>query len=668
MKKLITILRSYLSLYCLLLLAVGASAQVHITSHIVPPYLNRVADYASHPELMLVTLTNLSNAEVQVQLTAKITGDNGISAWVKPGYRSPRAIAIQPGQSVNLNGNDVAFLFDISNIEYTGISRSDMTRGLGLLEGNYILCIRALQYNTLEPLSSDEPVGCTMFRISDLEPPRILTPFDEQQVDTKGVQVLPIVWTTPAGSSPNTEYTLKIVEMVVPGNPNEALQTTRPIFQETVHSNMLVYGPSHPALIQGRRYAMVVQAVDPLGQSNFRNRGTSEVVSFSYDAGGFVATEEGKVPVENKDEEAIDKKMATHLIKGKLLWTFKQSEEQFNKKSTFTEGNARDAIVAGIGTSATAVLAEGAVRSSANQSVQLVNTSPVTHYLSHSPLQLIRPTTVALVDPTLSARAAIVVSQGAPNIQPQTQDAASIISTSGAHGLSFTYENVKVAEGVDKHPLANAIITIKGVGDVLGSQKQSVPTLGVKAVTTRAQDIQFAGLRTTSSLKTMLQQEPATVGFSYLLNTKNNNTLASFNKFNEAEQNTTTVANVTANGTILASARTDGEGNFSMQMLDPRYEGQKHYNYLLLAVQQDGFEPFELRLDMDKLDSLSVLDLGEQLLLAKTYRFSPTVNVDVDKDSELSNPGMRVIVYRAESELRANPYLTYEGNLEAAYA
>src|SRR5690606_28802822 len=142
--------------------------------------------------------------------------------------------------------------------------------------------IRALQYQTQEPISLDQPLGCTTFRISDLEPPRILSPFNEQQVDTKGVQAIPITWTTPPGSSPFIQYKLKIVEMVTPRNPNDAIQSTRAHYEETLNSNMLLYGPQYPALIPGRQYAMVVQAMDPTGMSNFRNRGLSEVVSFIY--------------------------------------------------------------------------------------------------------------------------------------------------------------------------------------------------------------------------------------------------------------------------------------------------------------------------------------------------------------------------------------------------
>ena len=277
-----SIYKIFVMLAPMLLWAEALLAQVQITTHVLPPYQSRIADYVSRPELMLVTVTNTTTQELNIQLTAKITGDNGISAWVKPGYRSPNPIVLGPNQTASLNGSDIAFLFDVNTIEYTGISRSDMTRGLGLLEGNYTLCIRALDYQTMQPMSPNEPIGCTMFRISDLEPPRILMPMHQQTVSTRGVQAMPITWATPPGSSPHIQYKVKIVEMVVPRDPNDAIQSTPPIYEETVNGNSLLYGPAHPTLIRGRQYAMIVQAVDPSGMSFFRNKGMSEAIAFTY--------------------------------------------------------------------------------------------------------------------------------------------------------------------------------------------------------------------------------------------------------------------------------------------------------------------------------------------------------------------------------------------------
>lgn len=288
--------------YIIALLLIGMSqgvAQISINTLVLPPYQSRIADYASNPQLMLISITNTTIISQEIQLTARITGDNGISAWVKRGYRSPMPVRIEPGETITMNGNDIAFLFDINKIEYTGISRADMTRGLGLLEGNYTLCIQALDYKTLTALSPEQ-TGCNTFRISDLEPPRILTPFNAQKINNKGAQVIPMVWSTPAGSPPNTEYKVKIVEIIAPRNPNDAIQTTRPLVEEVVQGNTLVYGPQHPTLVPGRSYAMVVQATDPSRKSRFRNNGMSEVTTFVYGQDNPALNQLGNQPMQIK--------------------------------------------------------------------------------------------------------------------------------------------------------------------------------------------------------------------------------------------------------------------------------------------------------------------------------------------------------------------------------
>ncbi len=262
-------------------------AQVQVVSLVRPPYQNRLSEYSSKPELMVVTLMNTSEQVVNVQLIGSITGDNGVSVKVKDGFRSTGGpIVIGPNQTVHLNGYHVSALFEESNIESFGVDREYAARTLTLPEGNYTLCIRALDYNTNVPLSPEAPIGCTMFSISDLEPPRILTPMHEQNINHYGIRSIPITWTTPSSSPPGIQYNVRLVEMIAPRNPNDAVQSTPPLYEETVFAPMLLYGPAHPALIPGRQYALVVQAVDPTGKSFFRNKGFSEAIAFTY--GGFL--------------------------------------------------------------------------------------------------------------------------------------------------------------------------------------------------------------------------------------------------------------------------------------------------------------------------------------------------------------------------------------------
>lgn len=650
MKKLITTIRYSTVLFHLLLLSFGCLAQVQITTHVLPPYQSRIADYASRPELMLVTLTNTSTSEVNVQLTAKISGDNGISAWVKAGHRSPRPITIPPGQTISLNGNDISFLFDSNKIDYTGISRADMTRGLGLLEGNYTLCIRALQYTTLEPMSPAEPLGCTSFRITDTEPPRILTPFADQVIDTKGVQAFPITWSTPPGSPPGTQYKVKIVEMIVPRNPNDAIRSSRPLLEETVNTNMLLYGPAHPALVQGRQYVIVVQAEDPLGRTFFRNLGMSEVQVFTYGK-----TEKGSLAGNGSNQQPVNgekptQKYATNTIKGKLLWAFKRSEEQFFNKSSYRLEQGAGSIAA---------------PNVISQSVL------ATHYLGYNPTQANQATALAHADPTMNT----LKFTNALNSSPQTAasnaavDAKTVMSANGATSLALQYEQVKVDSGTNRYPLANTKITIRGVKSPFNNR---IVTNGMsnakRPPVTQEEDNQWAGLRTQNSLKEVESQGKAATGVENMLEQIANNrpTINNTNSRNAQGNSSPQGAIIGLNGpNVLATGRTDAEGNFIIHMMDPKYSGDTDYERIVVTVETEGFETFEYSLATSKLASNTVIDLGEQLLLAKTYRLNPKLQIEAHEGEGLGNPGMRIKVLRLKEEIQKNPYLAQEGGLSS---
>ncbi|SEM56216.1 hypothetical protein SAMN05216436_105185 [bacterium A37T11] len=299
-------------------------AQVNVQIRIMPPYLSRVSDYASRPDLMLLTLTNTSRNSLRIQLRGSITGDNGVSASVKDSYRSPQPVELAPLETKTLNASDIVSLFNPNTIDYTGISASDINRGFILPEGTYNICVRALEYDGHEPLSPEEPIGCKEFNISNVEPPIIISPANEQELSSLGPQAFPITWSTPPGSSPATQYHVRMVEMLSPRNPNDAMQssTTPAFFERTVQGNTLLYGPADPQLTPGRQYALMVQAEDPFNSVTFRNGGKSEVITFSY-----IQPVSAMVPDSlNVDKRVIYKKDTiykdTTRISGQLLYRF----------------------------------------------------------------------------------------------------------------------------------------------------------------------------------------------------------------------------------------------------------------------------------------------------------------------------------------------------------
>src|SRR5690606_16827728 len=222
----------------------------------------------------------------------------------------------------------------------------------------------------------------------------------------KGVQAIPITWTTPPGSSPFIQYKLKIVEMVTPRNPNDAIQSTRAHYEETLNSNMLLYGPQYPALIPGRQYAMVVQAMDPTGMSKFRNRGLSEVVSFIYGKeDGGIAGGSGDGQSGTQESAQLTRKYATNIIQGKLVWAFKKSEEPSSGRATnITTAGKVGGVAERANANAQKVEAVQTVNTSTSNGGKVSNALS-TYYLSHNALQSNNATANAKQDPTLNMTA-----------------------------------------------------------------------------------------------------------------------------------------------------------------------------------------------------------------------------------------------------------------------
>jgi len=284
-------------IYVLLLMFViwlPVQAQVAVSIQILPPYPRKITDYASQPQLMVIAVTNTSTTQQRIQLRGAVTGDNGVELRVKDNYKSIEPIILEKGETRALNGNDLDRFFDYTKINYTGITQGEFINKNGLPEGSYRFCLRAYNYDTNQPISADEPVGCSnTFTISSLEPPTIIAPMNEAVVRSDAGQIIPFQWTTPPSTSPSlmssVRYKIRMVEIFGNRNPNDALMTApQPyFFEKEVVGNSYVYTPADPQLTPSRRYALMIEAFDPFNYTPFRNNGRSEVISFTY---GAVAT------------------------------------------------------------------------------------------------------------------------------------------------------------------------------------------------------------------------------------------------------------------------------------------------------------------------------------------------------------------------------------------
>ncbi|MFB2119137.1 carboxypeptidase regulatory-like domain-containing protein [Parapedobacter sp. 2B3] len=422
-----------------------AYAQINVNVQVSPPYQSRISEYASRPDLMHVMITNTSMQTHEVQLTATLEGDNGIRAHIQPGYRSPQPIVVSPGAVVTLSGFEIANLFSSDHVEYSGITYAELTRGIGLREGRYQLCVRALDYNTHEPLSPEQPIGCTSIVITNAEPPRILMPMNDQVVNAGGgeQQVFPLSWSTPPGSSPITQYKVKIVEVLDGRNPNDAMDAAPypAFFEETVSTNSLVYGPAHPQLTPGRQYAMMVQAIDPQQAVFFRNEGKSEVIRFTYMQPAVDNETAEQTTASGLGRADFAKENATNTISGQFLWAFKAGEEQYTAPVGATPGM-------------------GTPPALATQQTTLVN-----DFLGFSPLQVANSTALAQQDPTLQPQALLgyVANLGTAEAAEGSKSPSELISANTASSLDYVYHTTNATPANNRYPLVNATVLIRGV-------------------------------------------------------------------------------------------------------------------------------------------------------------------------------------------------------------
>jgi hypothetical protein len=186
----------------------------------------------------------------------------------------------------SMTRSNVEDVFDANHLLFEGITKNHLLYGPGLPEGEYTLCLRAYDYNTNQPLSAEDPQGCSnSFTVTNVEPPEILQPVCGEEVMSTTPQAIIFSWTRPPGIPLNAQYNLKIIE-VLPGTRNQdnAIQTANnPVFfSKDFLINTYLLGPLDQQLVPGNKYVVVVTVFDPAHNVNFRNNGMSPSCSFNY--------------------------------------------------------------------------------------------------------------------------------------------------------------------------------------------------------------------------------------------------------------------------------------------------------------------------------------------------------------------------------------------------
>lgn len=281
------ILRCVIAAVLLLLWGTGtALAQnepIVVTLSVLPPYSPDLTIWESNPDKVLIQLRNRTGQSHDVRLSGFAENTDGSVRIVTKDAFPRNRITVGPNAIVNLNLRSLQ-LFTADAVQFFGTDRTNVARTKQLPEGSYRMCVRALEYTSLVPLSPSEPSGCATFVIRLAEEPRPLLPSCGTTVKALSPQLVNFQWSVPAGAPGGVRYEFEMAEVPAGRDPNEAIfSKTNPIFfTRTLSAPILSYGPGDPPLRSGQRYAWRVRAVDPNSGVVFRNEGYSMVCSFVF--------------------------------------------------------------------------------------------------------------------------------------------------------------------------------------------------------------------------------------------------------------------------------------------------------------------------------------------------------------------------------------------------
>lgn len=272
----------------MLLLSAGVTAQVYpvqVTPQLTPPYSPYLSDYTapgSRNFLIQIRANDISLSDYPCKLRVTIEGP-GITLRTSQHFLPP-PIYLQGGTSQTLYGEDIRDYLHPTNLDLSGLPGTEYGKTARLPDGIYRFSVEVLDYNRGTVVSNK---GMTSAWILLNDPPILNLPSNFSKVKIQDPLNIMFSWTPRHTGSPNaaftTEYTFRLVELwPASRNPGDALLTQTPLYETTTSQSQILFGPSQPQLLPGKKYAWQVQARDLDGKDLFKNRGRSEIFVFQY--------------------------------------------------------------------------------------------------------------------------------------------------------------------------------------------------------------------------------------------------------------------------------------------------------------------------------------------------------------------------------------------------
>lgn len=280
-------IRSVAVIAAIIMLFTGmlASAQsVNVTVNVIPPYSPYYADYSgSNASKVLMVIQNTTASAVNIMLSGKLEGTtNGVLISTRDNFKPLTPITLGPFEVKQLNGTALKDVFDLNNPNVVGVDKGKLMLTSRLPEGDYSLCIKAVNYADGKLLSTPG-TGCAYISVLYPNPPILMYPINTSIFATNP-QFVGFGWFNPGTVPMGTQYKIEMDEMPdIKADPNQVLNATSfPMLSQTVSSVSYMYNVLNLQLVPGKKYAWRVTASDPTGKTEFKNNGVSTASYFIY--------------------------------------------------------------------------------------------------------------------------------------------------------------------------------------------------------------------------------------------------------------------------------------------------------------------------------------------------------------------------------------------------
>ena len=260
----------------------GQDYPCQVMVNMSPPYPITMSGYGSSIQEKInltLLLGDISESGREVGLKFYIEGSSGFRAGSGDIVTGTSPLVLEGGVPLYLTQSDLSPYFRFENLQ----GLNPQAYGALLPEGMYQFCFEVYDWQSKRVISAR---SCAGAQLQGNSPPVLNLPSRGEYVVQQEPQNLIFQWSPMHINVPNVEYEFTLVELWDTGmDPGAAFLSGRPLYQVTTLSPTLLYGPSEPALLQGRNYAWRVRAVvwDGAEEADyFYNKGYSETFHFSY--------------------------------------------------------------------------------------------------------------------------------------------------------------------------------------------------------------------------------------------------------------------------------------------------------------------------------------------------------------------------------------------------